>query len=312
MSRTLFTVGEALTVFLANRSQSSQVDPSGDLVMATRFDRLVSGSEVNMAVGFLRAGHRSRLLTRVGDDALGDAVIQQLAGWGIDAIVHRDPHRPTGVLVRSVVREHREQAINLRAGAAVEGLTSQDVDESWLSEVDVVFLTGVTAVRSDSAAAAVYRAAELGKASGALVVLDPNLRPSLASPEMYAEALAPLRGTVDIALGDEEELALFGQCSASDATQKLLTEGARWVVVKRGGEGATATNGSTTVHSPSKVSKDQVVDVVGAGDAFAAAFVAAVIENLPIDLALERAAIAAATVVRTRGDIPPGKGSLVT
>lgn len=311
MTKSLYTVGEALAVFLAEAPLDSEIDPGGDLATATRFDRLVSGAEVNMAVGFARAGHRSRLLTRVGDDALGEAIVGQLAQWGIDAVVHRDHARPTGVLVRSVGGGHRGHAVNLRAGAAIESLTSSDVEESWPSEVDVVFLTGVTAVRSESAAAAVHRAAELGRASGAIVVLDPNLRPALASRETYAERLGPLRGSVDIVLGDEQELAVFAECATSEASQKLLAEGARWVVTKMGAEGATATNGVTTVYSPSLVSEGEVVDSVGAGDAFAAALVAALVEALPIGTALERAAMAAAAVVRTRGDIPPGEGSWV-
>lgn len=298
MSRTLFTAGEALAVFLADDG------PASRLADATRFDRIVSGAEVNVAAGFVRAGHRARVVTRVGCDALGDAVENQLAGWGLDARVGRDPERATGVLVRTVGGTDRGEAVQLRRGAAIEGLGPDDVDAHWAPDTDVVFVTGITAVRSSSAAAAVRRTADLARAAGALVVVDPNLRPSLAPVSAFARELTYFRDRCDIALGDPDELALLSGTSTADAPAALLAAGARLVVTKLGADGVVATDGPHTVSAPAQATADVVVDTVGAGDAFAAELIAAVLDDEDLVDTLERASAAAAEVVRVRGDIP--------
>jgi len=298
VSRLLFTTGEALAVFLAD-------GPGTRLAEANRFDRIVSGAEVNTAVGFVRAGHQARLVTRVGKDALGDAVETQLTEWGVDAAMIRDAERPTGVLVRTVGGADRGEAMQLRRGAAIEGLTPDDIDAHWTSEVDAVFVTGVTVVRSASAAEAVRRSVELARASGALVVVDPNLRPSLAAASVFGRELATLRGRIDIAIGDAEELALLADTSAAEAPAALLASGARLVVTKLGAHGVVATDGARTLSAPAQATSGELVDTVGAGDAFAAELIASMLEGDGLADTLERASTAAAAVVRVRGDIPP-------
>jgi 2-dehydro-3-deoxygluconokinase len=302
VSRLLFTAGEALAVFLA---EDRPEDAASRLAEATRFDRIVSGAEVNTAVGFVRAGHRARLVTRLGCDALGDAVDTQLADWGVDARITRDAERATGVLVRTVGGADRGEAVQLRRGAAIEGLTPDDIDAHWTPDADAVFVTGVTLVRSASAAAAVRRSVTLARASGALVVVDPNLRPSLAPASVFARELALLRGRLDVAIGDPAELALLSDTSAADAPATLLAAGARLVVTKLGADGVTATDGVRTVSAPAQAAPHELVDTVGAGDAFAAELIAAVLDGEALSDVLDRASTAAADVVRVRGDIPP-------
>ncbi|NYF16551.1 2-dehydro-3-deoxygluconokinase [Microbacterium sp. AK009] len=295
MTRLLLTVGEALAVFLAE---------TAPLASANRFERIVSGAEVNVAVGFVRAGHRSKLVTRVGSDALGDAVARQLTAWRVDLHASRDPDRPTGVLIRTTGGATRGEAMHLRHGAAAETLQPTDVDAVWSDEVDVVFVSGVTAVRSASAAAAVRRTVELARSTGALVVVDPNLRPALAPAEAFARELAPLRGQIDIAIGDATELALLAGTSEQRAVATLLEQGARLVVEKGGADGAIAYDGRQRLTEPAHRAGSDVVDSVGAGDAFAAALIAAVLEDAPLRHVLNRAAAAAARVVTIRGDLP--------
>lgn len=128
MSGLLFTVGEALYVFLAQGA--------GPLSQAGAFDRLVSGAEVNVAAGVVQAGHRARLVSRVGADPLGDAVVAQVLEWGIDARIAREAGAPTGVLIRTTggaasggrgPRAAPAEAVNMRVGAAAERISAADV-----------------------------------------------------------------------------------------------------------------------------------------------------------------------------------------
>lgn len=295
MSRLVFTLGEALAVFLARGD--------GPLERATEFDLIVSGAEVNVAVGLVQEGHRARIVSRVGADPLGGAVVERLVDWGVDARVARDTARPTGTLVRTTGGMDRGEAVHLRQGAAAEGIAPGDVEDAWSDDVAAVFVTGITMVRSESAARAAERTVALAREAGALVVVDPNLRPALGDRATFARALAPLRGRIDIAIGDSDELAALAGTGAAAATT-LIADGCQLVVTKLGADGAMLTDAAGVEYRVgSLVDPDDIVDTIGAGDAFTAGLLAALLDQEPPAAALERASRRAAAVVRTRGDI---------
>lgn len=295
MTTTLFTVGEALAVFLAD-------DP--ELSTARRFERITSGAEVNVAAGFVAAGHRARLVSRVGDDALGIAVERDLRDWGVDVSLTRDVDRHTGVLVRTVGGSDRGNSLNLRCGAAIEGLHPDDVDHAWVDDIDAVFVSGTTAVRSPSAMAAIERMVEQATSAGSMVVVDPNIRPALATADNFARALSSLRGRIDVALGDRRELALLAGSGEPSAVDDLHEQGVRLVVEKRGADGVMAYDSRGEWSFPAIVARPDIVDTVGAGDAFAAGLMAAILEGEDVREALERGSRQAAVVVQSRGDVP--------
>ncbi|KQO95709.1 carbohydrate kinase family protein [Leifsonia sp. Leaf264] len=293
MSR-LFTLGEALAVFLADDFAAGRITPP---VANSDYRRIVAGSESNVAVGVVRMGHEATLVTRVGTDDLGGSVSTQLSDWGIDARIIKDP-RPTGVLVRGL---NGVGAIHLRGGSAATALSPEDVDRAWSPDVAAVFVTGITAVRSPSAASAVERTVELARRQGALVIADPNLRPALGTGTEYARALRPLRGRVDVAVGDLAELAVLAGTEEDVAVRALLESGCRLVVTKLGAAGVRATDGAREITMPSAATR--VVDTVGAGDSFAAGLIAGLLEDLPFEDSIDLGTRVAASVVATVGDV---------
>lgn len=287
-----FTLGEALAVFIPNDGAS--------LATATAYRRTVAGSELNVAAAVLRLGHPARFVTVVGRDGLGDAVDQALTGWGIDARVGRSD-RPTGTLVRELATGGPTAAVHLRTDSAATELGPDQVDAAWSPDVAAVFVTGITAVRSPSASAAVRRTVELARAAGAVVVCDPNLRPRIAGPDAFARALSTIRGLVDVAVGDPAELALLSGTSPADAPAALLEQGCRLVITKFGAGGARAVDAAGTYSAPSQATG--VVDTVGAGDAFAGGVIAGLLEGATVAEMLDLGSAVAARVVATAGDI---------
>lgn len=289
----LFTLGETLAVFLPEDDAS--------LATARHYRRTIAGSEANVAIALARLGRRARLLTVVGEDGLGDAIESDLDRLGVDAVIGRSP-LSTGVLVRELADGERpHQAINLRAASAATALSRDHVDRAWVTDPAAVFVTGITAVRSHTAREAVELTVQRAHESGALVVVDPNFRPRLAGRDAFASALAPLRGRIDVAIGDVDELALLSGSDPASAVDALLHEGCRWVIVKRGADGAAAYDGSAEVIAPSRATV--VRDTVGAGDAFAAGVIAGLVDGHTMPECLERAAAVAARVVAAPGDI---------
>jgi 2-dehydro-3-deoxygluconokinase len=290
--RLLAAVGEALAVFIAEDDL-----PIGS---SRRYGLITAGAEANVAAGFVRMGHRASFATVVGADALGDGVVADLRSWGIDVHVRR-AEAPTGVLVRGRGSGAPSDAMHIRAGAAAEQLDAGDAKAAWGIGADAVLVTGITLVRSASASNAVHELVARARSEGALVVIDPNLRTRLASAQDFSDALAPLRTLGDIAVGDATELAILAGTSEGEATTSLLKLGYRLVVEKRGADGACASDGRTSVSVPSVAWN--LMDTVGAGDAFTAGLLSAVLEGAPLRDALERASRVAAFVVAAPGDV---------
>lgn len=288
----LFTLGETLAVFIPQDGTA--------LAAARAYRRTVAGSEANVAAAVTRLGLAARLVTVVGHDGLGDAVERELVEWGIDARVGRSD-LPTGTLVRELATGGASQAVHLRAGSAATEMGPKQVEAGWSPDFDAVFVTGITAVRSPATLAAVHRTVELARQAGSLVVCDPNFRPRLAGPEVFRDALSTIRGRVDVAIGDADELGLLSGTTPDEAADALLDQGCRLVITKLGAGGAKARDKSAEYHVPAHATR--VVDTVGAGDAFAGGVVVGLIEGATVAELLELGSKVAARVVATMGDI---------
>jgi 2-dehydro-3-deoxygluconokinase len=246
---TVLTVGE--TMALLDPVEDGQLD-LGDLLRLR-----IAGAESNFAVGLARLGVGVRWVSRLGNDRFGDLVIETLAREGVDVeFVRRDEAR-TGLFVKWRVGG-QSSVTYYRAGSAASRLAPGDVPDAALQGVRLVHLTGITMALSESARALVLEVAERAKSCGATVLFDPNFRPAL--PDRPASAATRQRDVlpyVDWYLcGESEAKLLWGDEEIPVRT--VIRIGARGAVVD--GE---------LVPPPQMT---DVVDEIGAGDAFAAGF----------------------------------------
>jgi 2-dehydro-3-deoxygluconokinase len=302
------TLGECLVSLIAQER--------GPLAESTTFRRTVAGAEANVSVGLARLGHAVTYVGRVGADAFGTVIRRQLRGEGVDVDhLTTDPSGPTGLMVRELRDLGPMEVIYHRAGSAASHLTPEDVDAAseLINGARWLHLTGITPALSPSAAAAVVRAKELARAAGTSVSLDLNIRRRLWSEADAAVALRSLVDGCDLVLGGLEEVALVGglagsleegsRADAEAAADSLLAAGAGRVIVKLGADGALLRDaGGTTLRSPA-LRVPQVVDPVGAGDAFTAGYLALTLEGAPAQLALRAANVCGALAVSTVGDL---------
>jgi len=297
----IVTLGECLVALVAS-------DP-GPLAEARTFRHFVAGAEANVAVGLARLGHRACFVGRVGSDGFGEAIIRRLRGEGVDvrALLH-DPAAPTGLLVRNSGGSGALEVLYYRGGSAGSRLTVEDVERAWdgLAGARWLHLTGITPALSGSAREAVERSIELAKSADMTVSLDVNMRRKLWTEAAAAPVLAGLAGRVDVVLGGPDELAVLSRSAADEASEiarAVLGLGATTVVVKLGGKGALAlTAGGQEVSRPA-FPVPNVVDPVGAGDAFAAGWISARLRGAGLPAALDAAAACGASVVAALGDM---------
>ena len=164
--------------------------------------------------------------------------------------------RSTGVMFLEQRTADVSRAYYYRSGSAGSTLSIPDVDAALQGGARVVHLTGITAALSPEARRAVEYAAERAAGEGILVSLDVNYRAKLWSRDEARAALAPIARHATIVIASEDELDLVAPptldptwCDAaaglSDADEallakRLLEQGVREVVVKRGAAGAGA------------------------------------------------------------------------
>jgi 2-dehydro-3-deoxygluconokinase len=290
------TFGEALVVFVAS--------PGEPLASATQFRRTVAGAEFNVAVGLARLGHEVSFIGRVGDDPHGQLVLRALRGEQVntDGLLV-DPSAPTGMLVRDAHADRPITVTYFRAGSAGSRLGAGQVTGHVVSPARILVATGITAMLSPSAREATFAAVRTARDAGVLVVVDPNIRRKLAPLADQLDDLRRLCAFADVVIAGEDEAAAISGISGPDPKIAgfFLDRGSQLVVIKRGAAGAWASDGLGCWSQPAF--SVRAVDPVGAGDAFAAGLLSALLAGLPISDALVRAAACGAMTVAVPGDI---------
>jgi 5-dehydro-2-deoxygluconokinase len=254
------------------------------------YTRFVGGFAGNVATGLARLGVRAAIVSRVGDDGHGEFVRDFLAAEGVDTRflgVDRDWLTPPTFC--EIWPPDDFPILFYRRPTAPDWQLSLDgVDAEEVSRSPVLFATGTGLAQSPSRETTLA----LLRAHAGTSVFDLDWRPALwddgASFERFAREAA---AAADVVVGNEEEVDAAG---GLDALQKLE---ANAIVVKRGADGATLyENGDRTDVAGVPV---EVINGLGAGDAFAAALGYAIVRGLSLGEGVRLGNIAGA-IVATR------------
>jgi 5-dehydro-2-deoxygluconokinase len=244
----------------------------------TSFDAYVGGCPTNIAVGTRRLGLRSALLTAVGADEVGDFILNFLNRETIETrFIPRKPGRRTSAVLMSIQPPDRFPLTFYRDNCADRELTIDDVDRAPIADAELVVVTGTGLSHEPSRSATMHAAARAKRAS-TTVLVDIDYRPDQwPDRRTFASNVQALLRQADFAIGTEEELsaAVDGAMRGDDAAAAVLALGPGALVLKRGGAGATV----YTPGNPRPVCIDvppfpvEVLNVLGAGDAFASGFI---------------------------------------
>nr|WP_223169475.1 sugar kinase [Microbacterium sp. MF43] len=265
---------------------------------AVAFRVEAGGAESNVAVHAAALGVSARWFSRLGEDAIGRRVVRQLKGRGVDVRdVVLDPARPTGVYVKDPGR-----AVGYyRRGSAASHLSPNDALRLDLAWADVLHLSGITPALSASAARFVDHAILRARAAGVAVSFDVNHRPALWGWSEAARALAPLARRADVVfVGQDEAERLWGVRTPEEV--RALFPDVPELVVKDADVGATVFSRDGQVFEASRAV--EVVEPVGAGDAFAGGYLAARLSHAPLAERLRAGHERAAATLATTSDFP--------
>jgi sugar/nucleoside kinase (ribokinase family) len=292
------TLGESMALLAAQEC--------GPLAGVEHFTRLLAGAETNVAIGLARLGLRVGWLSRLGQDAFGEFVLQAVQREGVDTSrVARDAARSTGFMLKGRTDDGSDPAIDYyRRNSAASAMSLADFDEAWFGGARHLHMTGISPALSAGCAELVEHAMRWMRAQGRTVSFDPNLRPRLwPGPEAMRAHLNRLAALADWVLpGLAEGRLLTGREAPADIARFYLDLGVKAVVIKLGAEGAyVAADGFEGVVPGVPVA--QVVDTVGAGDGFAAGFISARLEGRSWAQAAARGNWIGAQAIQVAGDM---------
>lgn len=289
------TLGETMGLFTANKQ--------GYLRYANQFSQSFAGSETNVAIGITRMGYRAGWISRVGKDEFGKGLLMFLRGEDIDlTFVKEDNESPTGLMFKEYLRENQTRVFYYRSNSAASRLSPEDIDVSYIRQAKYLFVSGITPALSKSCHQAVMAAIKIAKEHGVQVVFDPNLRKTLWEEDFARQTLLEIATQADIVLpGISEGKFLFGTDDVQEIGDKLLKLGAKLVVIKLGEAGACAITDKGVEYVPG-YNVQQVVDPIGAGDAFAAGFITGLLDKLSLNESVQRANAFGALATQVKGD----------
>ncbi|MDR6867913.1 2-dehydro-3-deoxygluconokinase [Microbacterium resistens] len=292
-SSSVVTLGE--TMALMRTTEIGSLRHVGDLRLG------IGGAESNVAIGLARLGVSVSWLGRVGDGPMGERVLREIRGEGVATHGIVDPDAPTGLMVKERPSASSTAVIYYRAASAGSRLVASDLPAGWIEDASLLHITGITPLLSASAKDAVHAAVDRARAAGTTVSFDVNYRSALAGAEVAGPVLRELAERADIVFGGVDELGiLYPGTSTGGAASLLHAAGCATVVVKLGPGGAAVHVGEEVVTAPGFVI--DAVDTVGAGDAFVAGYLSALLDGLDLEAVLRRANACGAMACLVPGD----------
>ncbi|WP_084106004.1 carbohydrate kinase [Demequina sp. NBRC 110056] len=304
MSETALVIGEALVDVVRRQDGTTDAHPGG--------------SPANVAIGLGRLGRSVELLTWLGADAHGEQVRDHVEASGVRLVAGSDTAPATSVATATL---------------DATGAATYDFDLTWevpaeaapTPEPVVVHTGSIAAVIAPGGADVVSLLADARSTS--TITYDPNARPALMGDA--AQALATIEQVIDLAdvvkVSDEDIHWLTGGENVDAVAHAWAARGPAFVVVTRGGDGATAfvaDGREVSIDAPSVT----VADTVGAGDSFMGGLIDGLwsegllgadrraalrsIDDQTLGAILDRCARIAAITVSRPGANPPGSAEL--
>lgn len=284
------------------------------------FDAFVGGSPLNIAVGCTRLGMSASLLTAVGNDKVGEFILNFLNNEGVNTqcIPVKGGARSSAVVL-GIEPPDKFPLVYYRDNAADSQVNLDDVDKANIPDHKILLING-TAMNIEPSRSATFYATEIAYKNNVDVVLDLDFRADQWHDyRAFGLTVRAILPKVKIAIGTEEEILAatlsdtsqvtitHQQISApeikgniDDAILQLLSSGIEILIVKRGEIGASIyKNDGTKEDVPGF--PVEVLNVLGAGDAFASGFLYGILQGWSLNKACRMGNASGAQVVTKKG-----------
>lgn len=264
--RGVVTIGETMALLRSTRY--------GPLQHSHTMTLGIGGSESNVAIALSRLGADATWIGRVGSDPLGDLIVREITAEGVTVAAIRDPEAPTALMLKERRTSADTRVWYCRRGNAGSRLGLRDIDPAVIRGAALIHVTGISLALSEGMSEAILEAIRVAKDARVDVSFDLNFRGSLWSHTEAADAYHRIVPLADLVFaGDDEAAILVGESDDPMAlAERLVTLGAGQAIIKLGEKGAVAVADGLTYRQTAILVN--VIDTVGAGDAFVAGYLA--------------------------------------
>ncbi len=264
----VITMGETMMAF--------EAQAYGFLRENVYFKKWIGGAEDNFIIGLARLGFHCGWFSRLGQDEFGKEIFRTIRGEGVDVSrVIMDEEAQTGVFFVETHAGGDPGCYYYRQFSAASRLSPNDIDSDYISRARVLYATGITPALSESARETTEALFRLSKENNQLMIFDPNLRLKLWEIEEARKVLIPLMQNSAYILPGAEELRLLMDCAdLGEAIKKAHGLGMKRLIIKKGKGGATISVSNQQPIDITGFPIENPVSTMGAGDCFAAGFVA--------------------------------------
>lgn len=284
------------------------------------FDAFVGGSPLNIAVACARLGLKASLLTAVGNDKVGEFIVDFLNREKVNTscIPVKNGSRSSAVLL-GIEPPDKFPLVYYRDNAADSQLSIDDVLASNIEDYKILLING-TAMNIEPTRSATFFAAEIARKNNVDIVLDLDFRADQWHDyRAFGITIRAILPKVKIAIGTEEEILAATLSESSQVVIKdqqisapeikgdieasitwLLSSGIETLLVKRGEQGVSIySKDGTRTDVPGFPVK--VLNVLGAGDAFAGGFLYGLLQGWDMYKSCRMANASGAQVVTKNG-----------
>lgn len=284
------------------------------------FDAFVGGSPLNIAVGCARLGVKASLLTAVGNDKVGEFILDFLKKEDVNTqyIPVKNGTRSSAVVL-GIEPPDKFPLVYYRDNAADSQIDIDDVDRANIPDHKILLING-TALNVEPTRSATFYATEIANKNKVEVVLDLDFRADQWHDyRAFGLTVRAILPRVGIAIGTEEEILAATMSHASQVTithqqisapeikgdieasiKQLLASGIETLIVKRGENGASIYHKDGTIHHVAGFPVN-VLNVLGAGDAFASGFLYGILQGWDLIKACRMGNASGAQVVTKKG-----------
>jgi fructokinase len=268
----LFSIGEVLIDFIPKEKGKALKDVQA-------FVRAPGGAPANVAAAVAKFGAEASMITKLGMDAFGDFLIDELQKAGVKTDkIKRTNQANTGLAFVSL-REDGERDFSFYRNPSADLLLSEDeIEEHWFQKGDILHFCSVDLVESPMKQAH-EKAIRLVKEIGGLISFDPNVRLPLwnQAEECRQTILEFIPKAHLLKISDEELAFITGMKDEKEAIESLFTGEVKAVIYTKGANGADLYTKDSAYQSNGY--KVDVQDTTGAGDAFIGGFLYKLLEK---------------------------------
>ena len=276
-------------------------DEAADLYSAMGPGREISGgSAANSMAGAAALGLSAAFIGQVADDQLGAIFAHDMRSLGVRFETPIIPGPPPTGRCLILVTPDAQRTMSTSPGASHE-LTPEALDPDLIRSASVTFLEGYL-WGPERPREAMLEAARIAHSAGRTVAF--TLSESLCLGDRRDGVLGMIEaGTVDVLFGNEDEVRHLTRGGDFARCVEALSKHVETLVITRGAHGAMAIERDYLVEIPA-APVERIVDTTGAGDLFAAGFLAGRCRGRPLKGCLETGAVAAAEVISHFGARP--------